>query len=93
MQFWSSHFLGSNEEPSENAVKSIEDADVKPKEESPAASDLSLMTPMSEEPSLSAPMEQEMPEASVKVHLTTTRTIKLYWEANNISSNKSTAHS
>jgi len=85
MQFWSSHFLGSNEKPSENTVKSIEDPDVKPKEESPAASDLSLMTPMSEEPSLSAPVEQEMPEASVKVHLTTaTTTTKIYWEENNM---------
>ena len=68
MQFWSFHFLGSNEKPSENTVKSIEDADVKPKEESPAASNLSLMTPMSEEPSLSAPVEKEMPGASVKVN-------------------------
>lgn len=76
MQFWSFYFLGSNEKPSENTVKSIEDADVKPKEESPAASDLSLMTPMSEEPSLSASVKQEMPEASVKVHFTTTATTK-----------------
>ena len=76
-------------------MKSIEDPDVKPKEESQAASDLSLMTPMSEEPSLSAPVEKEMPEASVKVHLATTAktTTKRYWEANNISYNKSTAHS
>ena len=81
MQVWSFYFLGSNEKPSENTVKSIENADVKPKEESPAASDLSLMTPMSEEPSLSAPVKQEMPEASVKVHFTTTATTtttKLY---------------
>ena len=93
MQFWSFHFLGSNEKPSENTVKSIEDPDVKPKEESPAASNLSLMTPMSEEPSLSAPVEKEMPGASVKVHLATTAktTTKRYWEANNISYNKSTA--
>ena len=76
-------------------MKSIEDPDVKPKEESQAASDLSLMTPMSEEPSLSAPVEKEMPGASVKVHLATTAktTTKRYWEANNISYNKSTAHS
>ena len=74
-------------------MKSIEDPDVKPKEESPAASNLSLMTPMSEEPSLSAPVEKEMPGASVKVHLATTAktTTKRYWEANNISYNKSTA--
>ena len=74
-------------------MKSIEDADVKPKEESPAASDLSLMTPMSEEPGLSAPVEKEMPGASVKVRLATTAktTTKRYWEANNISYNKSTA--
>lgn len=63
----SDEIKGSNEKPSENTVKSIEDPDVKPKEESQAASDLSLMTPMSEEPSLSAPVEKEMPGASVKV--------------------------
>ena len=76
-------------------MKSIEDPDVKPKEESQAASDLSLITPMLEEPSLSAPVEKEMPGASVKVHLATTAktTTKRYWEANNISYNKSTAHS
>ena len=46
-----------------------ENVDADAKEESPA-SDLSLATPMSEETSLPAPLEQEQP--NVKVHLSLT---------------------
>lgn len=47
-----------------------ENVDADAKEESPA-SDLSLVTPVSEETSLPAPLEQEQPNVKVCLSLTT----------------------
>ena len=49
-------------------METVEDADVKPKDERSPSSELSLITPMAKETSVPTPSEQEQAETTNKVN-------------------------
>ena len=68
--FTDGHFFPGNDvTPSPKNMESIEDTEIKPKVESPPPSDLSLITPVSEEASLPTPLGGEQTESTSKVNL------------------------
>ena len=62
------YLLGNDESPLQIKMETVEDVNGKAKDEIPPTSELSLITPITEEKNITTPLEQEPAETTSKVN-------------------------